>query len=162
MRAAVAHGDKDIPLLELDDGLIDPFAADAHFGFGVIVVLVLAQHDDAGVIILDDLHPLVIDQVHDGEGGIRHPAHRAHGQRGRDGGYAVLQTQALGHHGGDDLAGQRGQDAGLYAAAQAVGQHDDGGVIALLHNIHMVAAQLLAIVVDAFIADIRAKIIHQK
>ena len=68
VRAAVAHGDKDIPLLELDDGLIDLFAADAHFGFGVIVVLVLAQHDDAGVIILDDLHPLVIDQVHDGEG----------------------------------------------------------------------------------------------
>ena len=160
MGAAVAHGDEHVALLQAHGGLVDRLAADVHLRPGVDVVLVVPDEDDLRVVILDDFRGLIVLQVDDGEGGIRHATHGADRQRRRNGGHALLQRQALGQHGGDNLGGQGGQDRRLHAAAQAIGEHDHHRVLVRLHNVHMVAAQLLADVVDAFIADIRAKVIH--
>ncbi len=44
---------------------------------------------------------------------------------------------------------------------QPVGKDDNGGVFVLLDNVHMIAAKLFALVIYAFPAYIRAKIIHR-
>ena len=46
-------------------------------------------------------------------------------------------------------------------AAQPVRQHDDCGTVFLLHDLHMVSAQLFPRVVDALVADIARQIIHR-
>ena len=162
VRAAVAHGDEQVVLLELDDGLEDLLAADVHLGPRVFEVLLVADEDDLRVVILDELGGLVVPQVDDGEGGIGDASDGAHRQCGGDGGDAFLDGQARGQHRGDDLGGERGEDARLYAAAQAVRQDDDGGAVALLHDVDVVAAQLLADMVDTLVSDIRTKIIHSR
>ena len=160
--ATVAHSDEQIPLPEFDFGFVYLFAVDVHFGAGVIIIGTVPQEDDHRVVILDQLHFAVVYQMQDGEGRVSHAAHRTDRQRLGNGLHAVLQRQPLRHHGGDDLAGQRGQDACLDAAAQSVRQHDDHGILALLHHVHMVAAELLARMVDALVADFGAQIIHRK
>ena len=50
---------------------------------------------------------------------------------------------------GGDLAGQRGEDVRLDAAAKAVGKHGQDIVIGA-HDLYLVAAQFLALLVEAF------------
>ena len=74
--------------------------------------------------------------------------------------YPRTEVTIGGKHGRNNLAGEGGQDAGFHSAAQPVRQHDHCGAVLLLHHLHVVAAELLAHVVDALIADIASQIIH--
>ena len=155
MRTAVAHGDEQIALAQADHGFINLFAADIHLGFRIVVMLSVPYQNHHRVVVLDHLRLGIVHQMNDGKGGIRHSTHRADRQSRRNGGNAVLQRQPLRHHRGNDLGGQRGKDACFYAASQSVRKHDDRRIVSLLHDVHMVAAELFALVVDAFISDIR-------
>ena len=108
-----------------------------------------------GIIVLYDLCHLVVKQVDYGKGGISNSAHGAHGQSRRDGGNALLDGKPCRHHGGYDLGGKGGQNTSLYTAAKTVREHYDGRAVALLYHVHVVAAKLLAHVIDALISYIR-------
>ena len=160
MGAAVAHGNEHVVLLQMDHGAVNLFAADKHLLPGIVPVGPIPQQDHMWIVILDHFRRPVLDDPQDRKGGVCHSPYRADRQGSRDSFHAFLQRKACRQHGGDDLAGQRGQDAGLHAAAKAVRQHNDRGSVFLFGYIHMVAAQLFPCVVDAFEADITAKVIH--
>ena len=160
VRTAVAHGDQNVVLLKIDHRLVDQLAVDVQLFLAIFVILAVAQENDVRIVVLYQLRRGVVDQVDDRKRRIGHAAHRADRQRRRDRLDALLQRQALRHHRGDDLRGQRREDARLHAAAQSVGQNDDRGILIRLHNVNVIAAQLLAIVIDALPADVCAQIIH--
>ena len=80
--------------------------------------------------------------------------------------YATPLTEHIGksfrHHRGNNFARERGKYACLNAAAESVRKDDDGGIVVALHNVDMVAAELLSEMVYAFVTYIGAKIIHRK
>ena len=160
VRAAVAHGDEHVVFLQGKLGTENFFAADVQLLRRIAVRLVVADQNDTRVVILDQLGRAVIFQVDDREGRIGHAALGADRQGRGDRLDAFVQRHILGHHGRDDFRGQRGENAGLHAASQAVREHQHRRILALLDQIHMVAAELLAGVVDALPADLFAEIIH--
>ena len=106
MGTTITHGDEHVILLELDGRLVDLLTADIHFGLGVIVLLEITDHDDVGIIVLDNLRCLVVSDVHDGKSGVGYSSVRAHRQCCCDCGNAILDRQPLSHHGGDYLGGK--------------------------------------------------------
>ena len=156
VRTAVAHGDKGVVFFEKDHRFIHFFPADVQLGLGIIEVLIVAQKNHVRIVVLDQLRLRVMQKMNDGEGRIRNTPHTAYGKRRRNGGNAFLQRQSRRHHGGDDLRRKGRQNARLHTASETVRQYDYRGVLALLHNIHMVAAELFAFMIYAFIADLRA------
>ena len=46
------------------------------------------------------------------------------------------------------------------SAAQSIGQNDHHGIVSLLHDLDMISAKLLPVMVDAFITDFCAQVIH--
>ena len=127
---------------------------------GNYIIPLFRVSDDIWYVSYDNGNSWRVIEVEDGEGGVRHTAHGADRQRLGDGLHALLQGQTRGQHGGENLGGQRGKDAGFYTAAQTIGQHDHRRVLVRLHDVHMVAAELFTNVVDTLVADIRAKVIH--
>ena len=162
MNGAVAERDERVILLNRDAGLIDHFAADLDGFARIFPVFAVAQQNHERVIILNDLRFFIFYDSDDGERGIRHAAHRADGQCRRNGLHAVFDMQPLRHHGGDNLGGQGRENTRLDPRAEPVREDDDGRVLALLHDVHMVAAELLADVIDALVTDVRTQIIHRK
>ena len=154
MGAAVAHGDKHIIFLKPDHGTENLLSADGGFRPGIFPVFAVAQYYHLGIVILDQLRGLVVYQTDDGKSGISHAPHRAYRQRGGNSFHAFLDGQSGGKHGGNDFAGQGGQDAGFNTAAQPVRQHDHAGGIPLLHYFHMIPAELFSRMINAFVADI--------
>ena len=154
MDRAVAESDEGVVLLNRDTRFIDGFSADFHFLARVLQILSVAQHHDERIVVLDEFRLFVFDDTDDGERGVGNAAHRADRQRGSDRFHAVLHLHPLRHHRGNDLGGQCGKDVGLDAAAHAVGQNDDCGIFALRNDIDMVAAELLAVFIQAHEADI--------
>ena len=75
--------------------------------------------------------------------------HLAHREGVNDGVHRILQGGAGLHHGGDDLGGQGGQNVGLDAAAQAVGEDEDVGILRV-DDFDLVAAELLAVLIEGF------------
>ena len=73
----------------------------------------------------------------------------ADGQRVGDGVHRLVHGQALLQHGDDDLGGQRREDVGLDAAAQAVGEDEDVGILRV-DDFDLVAAELLAVLIEGF------------
>ena len=106
MRTAVAHCHKYIPLLQTNDGVIDDFIPYVHLGFGVIPDDPVPDHDHHGIVILDQLGGLVMNEVDNGKCGIGDAPDGAHRQRGRDGGYALLDGNPRRHHSGNDTGSQ--------------------------------------------------------
>ena len=156
-RAAVAHGDKNIIFPQRDFRLIYFLSVDDALNLRIIHHLAVPNHDNQRVIVLNQAHGLILDNVHDGEGGIGHPVLRADGKGGGDGMHALLQGQAMSHHGGNNLCGEGGQNAGFHTALQSVRQHHHFGIaVLLLHHIHMVPAQILSVMVDALVSDVNA------
>ena len=98
MGTAVAHGDEHVILLEPDGGLVDLLAANIHLGLGIIVLLVIPDDDDVGIIVLDDLRNLVVQKMDDGEGGVGHASHRAYGQGCGNRRHAFLNRKPCCHH----------------------------------------------------------------
>ena len=156
---AIGHGDEHIVLHDLKAALVDLLAAHLAGGNGVIVPRAIAQDDDRGVVELDQFRHAVFENADDGERGIGHLPHLAHGQRAGNGVDTFLDGHAAGQHGGDDLGGQRGKYVGFHAAAQAVGKHEYVLVL-LIDDLHAVAAELLADMVERDIAGFRAEIIR--
>ena len=146
---AVTHGDEQVVYLNGEGALPDGLAGDHAGGAGIVEHLALAQHDGGRIIKLDDMRRFVVMDLQDGKGGVGHLAHRAHRQRAGNGGYALLQGDAAGDHGAQDLGGQRGENIGLHAAAQAIGQDQGQVLIAAAVYLHLVAAQGLTYMVQA-------------
>ena len=116
----------------------------------------IPQDDDVGIVVLDDFRGPVLNQADNGEGGIGDTADRTDRKGLGDGFDAFIQREAGGKHGGNDFGGQGGENAGLDAAAQTVGQHHDGGTVFLFDDVHMIAAELFACMVNASEADVTA------
>ena len=159
VNAAVAHEDEQVVLPERDDGAADLFIADDRLFACIFLVYAVAQENGAGIVVLDQFGGFVVFQVQNRERRVGDPAFFAHGQRRRDGAHTFGQGKPRRHHGGDDPRRQGGQDACLDAAAQPVRQHQHGAVLRV-HPVDVVAAQLLALLVQALIADVCAQVIH--
>ena len=156
MGASVTHSDEYVIFLKLNDGFQDFLSADVHFRGRIIIVFFVADDNHFRIVVLDDFRRLVVLDLNDGKGRVRNAANRAYRKGCRNGRNTFFQRKSLRHHGGDNLGCQCGQNTGFHAAAQTVGKDNHRGVlIALLYDIHMVAAKLFAVMIDAFIADIR-------
>ena len=160
VRASVAHGNKDVVFLQTDHRTEDLLPSDGSFLFRIVEVLTVPEQNHMRIVILNDFGGTILHDPQNGEGGIGNAPNRADGKRRRDGFHAFLQGQAGSQHGGNNLAGQRGQNAGFHTAAKSVGQHDDGGAVLLFHNVHMVSAQLFSGMIDTLKADFAAQVIH--
>ena len=156
----VAEGYKGVVLPEVKAGLIDLLAVNLHHVLGIGVGVAVPQENDMGVVKLDDLGGFAALKAQNGEGGVGHLPLGTHRQGGGDGIHAVGQGQAVGHHGGDDFGRQGGQDAGLHAGAQPVGQHHHQTAVLAVHNLHVVTAQLLTEFIQAHIAHIGNQFTH--
>ena len=121
----------------------------SYGGFFIVIVVAVPQQDHQRIVILDQLRILIVLHADNGESGIGHLSYVAHWQRIRNGLHTVFQRHIAGHHGGNDLGGQGRKNIGLYPAAQSVSQDHDHRIGRRLHNLHPVAAQLLAVLVDA-------------
>ena len=157
---AVAHGDEYVVQLDGEGALPDGLAGNHARDPGIVEQLALAQHDGGGVIKLDDVRGFVVQNADDGEGRIGHLAHAAHRQRACDGGDALLQRDAAGDHGAENLAGEGGEDVGLHPAAQAVGQHQRQILVPAAGQLHLVAAEGFAVLVHADGAGFNPQVIH--
>ena len=111
----------------------------------------IPEEDGLGVVILDDDGLLVVVDLKDGEGGVGHMALAADRQSAGNGVDALAHRHAVGHHGGNDLGGEGGENVGLYPAAQPVGQHQ-GEAVLIFHQFHPVAAELLPLFVETDIS----------
>ena len=154
MGTAVTHGDKNIIFLQCNDGFIDGFFADGHFFFRIIPNFFITDDDDLWVIVLNQFCGFVVQQMDNREGCVRHASNRAYGQCCGDGFYAILKRNAFRHHCGNDFGGQRGKNARFDAAAESVGQNDDRRIVVRLHDIDVVSAELLSVMIYTFISDI--------
>ena len=146
---AVADDGDDIAGQGLEAGFIHAFT-------GVFVIfafefhaLAVADIDAEGIVKLREVAFATILNLQDTEGGVGHLAHVAHGQGVDDGRYHLRHGRALAHHGRADRAGEGGEDIRLHAAAEAIGQHGDGGV-RRAHGDDLVATELLALFIEAF------------
>ena len=154
MGTTVAHGDKNIVFLQFNDGFINILFADGHFCFRIIPYFFITDDNDVGVIVLDQFRGFIIQQMDNGKGCVRNAANGAYGQRCGDGFYTVLKRDALCHHRGNDLGGQRGKNARFYTASESVGQNDDRGIVVRLHDVNVVAAELFSVMIYTFISDV--------
>ena len=105
MRTPVAHGDKDIVFIQSYARLIDLFAADVHFDFGIFDIFAVTKQDHVRIIVLNDFGFFVVYDVDNGERGISHLALRTDRKRCGNGFDAVFERQTVCHHGRDDLRG---------------------------------------------------------
>ena len=64
------------------------------------------------------------------------------------------------NHGGYYFRSQSRENICFYTGAESVRKHNNIIVIALLYNLHHIAAQLLAVLGKTHMAYVRAKIIH--
>ena len=161
VNSAVAGGNKRIVFLQFDLRLVDGLSANLHGGLVIIVAFAVPQQDHQRIVILDQLRKLVVFDANDGKSGVGHFSHLTHRQGIRNGLHTVFQRHIAGHHGGDNFGGQGGKDIRLYPAAQPISQNHDNRISGRLHNLHPVAAQLLAVLVDAAPTQVYAKIIHR-
>ena len=157
---AVAHGDEHIVQLDGEGALPDGLAGNHARDPGIVEELALAQHDGGGVVKLDDVRGFVVQNPDDGKGGIGHLAHAAHRQGACDGGDALLQRDAAGNHGAENLAGEGGEDVGLDPAAQAVGQHQREVLVPAAGQLHLVAAEGFPVLVHADGTGFNPQVIH--
>ena len=160
MDAAVAHGDENIILLQLDSGTINRFSADIQFRFRNFNAVSVSEKNDQRIIILKNLGVFIVHNPNQRKGRIRNTAHGTHRKCGRNRRYAVLHGKAFGNHRGYDFGRQCRKYARLDAASETVRKHDHRRTVVLLDDIDMIAAQLFSVMVDASITDIRTKIIH--
>ena len=65
---AVAHGDKNITVCQLDRGAVDSFFAYRHGRQREFVMNAVAQHDDTGVFVLDNVGVHVVHEPYDRKG----------------------------------------------------------------------------------------------
>ena len=145
MNAAVAHGDEQVVFLQSHARKLNLLALDHALFAPELEVFAIAQQEHARVVVLDNLRRFAAYQADNGEGGVRHAAHGAHGQRFGDGFHAFVDAHARRRHGGEDFRRQRGQNVRLHAAPQAVGEDENARVVlGARHIVHMVAAKLLA------------------
>ena len=156
----VAHHNIQIPGAAHQAGFVDGLAGNLPLFLGVIENLPSPQKDEVRVIELNQIHlPGVLIHLEDGEGAVGHLPHRANRQGEGDGLHAVLHRHVPGQHGGENLGGEGGEDAGLDAASQAVGQHHDDAVLPV-HRLHMVAAQKLPRLVHGEPAVFQIELTH--
>ncbi|MPM57260.1 hypothetical protein SDC9_104082 [bioreactor metagenome] len=157
---AVAHRDKNVVLLQFHIGAIDALGADIEHRSRYVHALSVAKQDHGGIVVLNDLCLLVVDETQNGKRGIRDAARRADRQRRRHGLHAFFQPQAGRQHGGQNFRRQRGENIRLYSTAKPVRQNNDSGVFLLIGNLDMIPAELFSDVVEAHISDIRTEIIR--
>ena len=113
------------------------------------------------VIVLDDFRFIVPEDSDNRKRGVGNIADLADRQRRGNGRYAVLDAHTAGDHRGDDFRRERGKDVGLHPAAEAVGQHNDLVVLVRGDALHAVAAERLAVFVQAVVADVAEQVIHR-
>ena len=156
---AVAGDHNQIVLRRLKPALVDLLALDHARGVFELVVFALVQHDGVGVVEPRQFHVLLVAHLDDGERGIGDLANAALRQGAHDGVHAILHGHAADAHRGQDAGRERGQDIRLDAAAQAVREHANGGVLVGREH-DAVAAELFSGFIEADIARIDVQITH--
>ena len=123
MDNAVGKSDRNIPKFQLQmcfsnllSGNILLHPRDEH-------ALSVAQQNNCRIIKLHQIRIALMIHLHHSKGRIRHLAYLTDRERRSNRIHDILELSARRYHGGDDLAGQSGQNICLYAGAQTIRQY---------------------------------------
>ena len=160
INGAVAHGDENVMELKGNLALKNRFPLDYTADDRILHALSAAQENHVRVVELDDLGNRIVGDPDDCKSGIGDLADAANGKRLHNGIHAFLDRHAVCHHRADDFAGERGQDIGFDAAAEAVGQNHCHGVFIVADDLDAVTAQLFSDMVQTDVPKIGPEIVH--
>ena len=68
MRTTVAHRNKDVIFTKLNDRLEYLFAADSHFGLGIVPYFFITNDNGMRIVVLNQLGCLIVLEMDNGKG----------------------------------------------------------------------------------------------